>query len=134
MYVSCAVVSLSSTDVNFNTPPLTWIATLMLTREHNAELPFNKETKEASLPTDSCLNNKFKASKLGQLHLDQSRVSKRSPMACVQSQPGPHTTGICSLCHRAFMGSFKSSRPVRRQSVFTKFRAAYCHCTLPLLS
>ena len=49
-------------------------------------------------------------------------------MARVQSQPGPDTTGICSLCHRAFMGSFESSSRVRRQSVFTNFRVAYCHC------
>ena len=52
-------------------------------------------------------------------------------MARVQSQPGPDTTGICSLCHRAFMGSSASSRQVRRQSVFTKFRAACCHCFAP---
>ena len=67
-------------------------------------------------------------SKLGQLHLDQSMVSKRSPMARVQSQPGLDTTCICFLCHRAFMGCFKNSRQVRHQSVFTKFRAAYGHC------
>ena len=54
-------------------------------------------------------------------------VSKRSPMARVQSQPGPDTTGICSLCHLAFMGSFESSSRVRRQSVFTNFRVAYCY-------
>ena len=50
-------------------------------------------------------------------------------MVRVQSQPGPDTTGICSLCHRAFMGSIKSSRQVRRQSVFTKIS----RCILPLL-
>ena len=48
---SCTVVSLSTTCVNFNTPPL------CKTREQNAEVSFNKETEKARLPTDSCLNN-----------------------------------------------------------------------------
>ena len=39
-------------------------------------------------------------------------------------------TSVCSLSschHRALVGS-ESSRQVRRQSVFAKFRAASCHC------
>ena len=48
-------------------------------REPNAEVPFTKETEKARLPTDSCLFNSKLAWTLRQLHLDLSRVSKRSP-------------------------------------------------------
>ena len=55
-----------------------------------------KKLRKARLPTDSCINN-FTASKLGHLHLAQSRVSKRSPTAGVQPQPGPETASALSL-------------------------------------
>ena len=48
-------------------------------------------------------------------------------MARVQAQPGPDTTGIGSLCHRAFMGSEVLAKWCG-QSAFTKFRVATCHC------
>ena len=56
-------------------------------------------------------------------------------MARVESQPGPGTTGICSLCHRAFMGSFASSRQVRRQCSqnFALHIAIALHLALALL-
>ena len=71
-----------------------------------------KKTGKARLPTDSCLNNSKRPS-LVKLHFDQSRVSKRSPMARVQTHPDPDTTSICCLRHRALLGS-KSSRQVGR--------------------
>ena len=54
-------------------------------------------------------------------------MSKRSPTARVQSQLGPDTTGICSLCHHAFVGTLKVLGKFD-VSQFTKFRAASCHC------
>ena len=74
------------------------------------------------------LVKQFKASKLGQLQLDQSEVSKRSPTARVQSQPGPDTTSICSLRHHAFMGIKVFANPKLGVSQFTKFRTGSCHC------
>ena len=68
-------------------------------------------------------------SKLGPLHLDQSRVSKRT--ARVQPQPGRDTTGICPLRHRAFMGSEVFASFKLGVSQFTKFCAASCHCVAP---
>ena len=50
-------------------------------------------------------------------------------MARVQSQPGPDTTGICSLRHRAFMGSKVLAKFGVSQC--SKFRAASCHCVAP---
>ena len=105
---SCSVVSLSTTSLNFITPPLTWTAPFDA-RLVGKTLMYRSTEKlrKGRLPTDSCLN-KFKASKLGPLHLDQSRVSKRLSMARAQSQSH-----------------------VRRQSVFTNFRVAFCHCFAP---
>ena len=65
---------------------------------------------------------------LGQLHLDQSRVSKRSPTARVQPQQSPDTTGICSLRHRALMGSEEVATFKLGVSQFTKSCVAPCPC------
>ena len=93
-----------------------WIWTLLLSRGlQNAEVPFNKETKEARLPTDSRLNQ-FKTSKLGQPHRDQSRVSKRSPMARAQSQPGPEKASALSAIARSWTPS----------QVLAKFGVSLC--------
>ena len=100
-----------------------WISTLHTshglqlwckTREQNAEVSFNKEIEEAHLPTDSCLNNSMYKHKLV-LRYRKYRLS------------------LSSCHHRALMASFQNSRQGWRQSVFTKFHAASCHCFASLL-
>ena len=56
---ACMDVSLLTTCMNFNTPPLVRIPPFLMQRlvKQNAEVPFNKETEKARLPTDSCLYN-----------------------------------------------------------------------------
>ena len=125
---SCTVVSLSTTDVKF--------------QHSSSHVDCNFDARLVSKKRKRRYSTKKLRKHVCQLILVQtvqsvqSRLSKRSPMAREQSQPGPDTTGICALCHRAFMDSCKSSRQVRRQSVFTKLHGAYCHCfaPLPLLS
>ena len=128
MYVctSCNVVSLSTTDVIFNTPPLTWVANFdaRLVSETEKYRSTNKLRKHV------CQLILVQTIQSVQAWSTASRPihGVEAIMARVLSQPGPDTTCIRSFCHRAFMGCFKSSRQVRHQSVFTKFRAAYGHC------
>ena len=54
--------------------------------------------------------------------------------ALVQTQPCPEKTSICSRSschHRTFRCGLKVLAKRRGQSVFTKFRAASCHCFAP---
>ena len=76
---ACMVVSLLTTCMNFNTPPLAQIA------------PFPR------LPTDSRLYNSKLAWTLGQLHLDHSGVSKRPHWLVYNHSHGPEKVSALSV-------------------------------------
>ena len=85
---------------------------------------------ESTSATDSCLNNAKRPSLVNCISTSPECRSDHRWLVCIHS-PGPDTTSIWFLCHRAFMKSFASSRQVRRQSVFTKFRVASCQWFAP---
>ena len=114
---ACMVVSLLTTCMNFNTPPLAQVAPFgRKIRDPNAEIPFNKEAEKARLPTASCLYNSKLAWTLGQLHLDHSRVSKRSPwLVSNHSMVFKKRLFSLSPCHpRASLGSNWALKVVRQ--------------------
>ena len=73
------------------------------TREKNAEVPFNKETEKARLPTDSCLYNSKRPSLVNciltipECRSDHHGSCTITAWSCKR---------VCSLCHpRASLGS-----------------------------
>ena len=113
MYVctSCTVVSLSTTSVNLNTPPLTWTAPFDVKLGSQTRNCRSTKTMKARLLTVSCLNNSVHRGVY-----NHSLVLKAS---------------ICSLssCHHgAFKGS-ESSRQGWRSHSFHKIS----RCILLLL-
>ena len=97
------------------------------TREPNAEVPFDKETNEARLTTDSRRNNSKRPSLIVYIST-KSRVSKRSPVfrhtitiSCWYQQY------LLFLSSRVHGLHWKFSRSAASVSVH-KIRAAYCHC------
>ena len=100
---ACMIVSLSTTCMNFNTPPLTWIATFRCkTRAQNADVPFNKETKEARLPADPGLHNSTFPSMINCiLTIPECRSDHHG--SCTSTAWSQRN--VCSLCHpRASLG------------------------------
>ena len=116
-----------------------WISTLLLsrglqlwceTREQNVEVSFNKETKKARLPTDSCLNDSKHPRLVNCISTNpECRCDHRWLVYNYSLVLIPRVSAL-SVIARSW-ALFKSSRHVRRQSVFTKFRSAYWHCFAP---
>ena len=73
---ACMIVSLMTTCLNLNTPPLAQVAPFRCKiRESNAEMPLDTKLSKHVCQLWSVQLN---VSKPGQLHLDHSRASKRS--------------------------------------------------------
>ena len=114
---ACMIVSLLTTCMNFNTPPLAQVAPFRCKiRESNAEV-----TLDTKLSKHVC---QLILVKPGQLHLDHSRVSKRSPRLVYKHKHGPDKASALSVI-LARHWAFKCSSPILpwRQSVH---KISYC--------
>ena len=100
---ACMIVSLLTTCTNFNTLLLAQVAPFLCKiRESNAEVPSNRETEKARLPTDACLYNST-FPKLVNSILTTSECRSDHHGSC--SSTAWSRKSVCSLCHpRASLG------------------------------
>ena len=129
---ACMIVSLLTTCMNFNTPPLAQVAPFRCKiRESNAEVTLAQNSANTS--ASRLWSVQLNVSKPGQLHLDHSRVSKR-PSRLVYKHSMVPTKCLLSLSSSRVIGLFKKFFAKQGDSVSSlNFRIACCSCSLLLL-
>ena len=100
--------------MDFNTPPLTQIA------------PFDARFVSKTRKKRKTKKQRKHVCKLILVKKIQCQLAK---LSCANTAWS--SKNVCSLCHRRASVGSKSYRQVRRQSVFEKFRFAYCTCCAP---
>ena len=123
MYIVHLSVSLSTTDVNFNTLDRTWTVDARLVSE-TRKYSFNRETEKARLPTDSLSRSNSKRSKLVCNCISTwSRVSELvicNGWCTITALSCTRVSALSKSHHRA--SSWRSSQ------CLAKFGAACCYC------